>query len=95
MPPRQRQAALSGNTRKVPERADFDGHLGLGLPIVAEIVRRHQGHMALLDANPCGLIVRIVLPRTLSSGASRPDTMGGRRHADMLWSDVNYGVAVE
>lgn len=95
MPSRQRRAALPGDTRKVPERADCDGHLGLGLPIVAEIVRRHQGHMALLDATPCGLMVRIVLPRILSSGASRPDTMAGRRHADMLWSDVNYGIAVE
>lgn len=70
MPSRQRREALRGDTRKVPERADGDGHLGLGLPIVAEIVRRHQGHMALLDATPCGLMVRIVLPRTLSSAVA-------------------------
>ncbi|WP_252349671.1 ATP-binding protein [Acidomonas methanolica] len=70
MPSRQRREALRGDTRKVPERADGAGHLGLGLPIVAEIVRRHQGHMALLDATPCGLMVRIVLPRTVSSAVA-------------------------
>ncbi|MFT9092267.1 MAG: ATP-binding protein [Gluconacetobacter sp.] len=63
MSSRQRRSALSGDTRKVPRAADCAGHLGLGLPIVAEIVRRHHGHMALLDADPCGLMVRIVLPR--------------------------------
>jgi len=95
IPSQQRRAALLRDTRKVPERVDCAGNLGLGLPIVAEIVRRHQGHMALLDANPCGLIVRIVLPRTLSSGAPRPDMIESRRYADVLWTDGNYSIAVE
>ncbi|WP_246387094.1 ATP-binding protein [Gluconacetobacter sacchari] len=69
MSSRQRRAVLLGEARNVPDRAGGDGHLGLGLPIVAEIVRRHQGQLDLRDAHPSGLIVRIVLPRAAGGGA--------------------------
>ncbi|WP_243429505.1 ATP-binding protein [Acetobacter sacchari] len=70
---RQRRSAFMEMSRKIPEYGDFDGHLGLGLPIVAKIVREHHGRMALLDAKPCGLVVRIVLPCAGSGGAGQPD----------------------
>ncbi|MGL4996192.1 MAG: sensor histidine kinase [Deefgea sp.] len=37
---------------------------GLGMSIVKEIVERHAGTVALLDAQPHGLIVHVVLPKT-------------------------------
>jgi len=61
MSARQQRMVFQRDTSTV--RDDGDGHLGLGLPIVAEIVRRHSGRIALLDAEPCGLLVRVALPR--------------------------------
>ncbi len=37
---------------------------GLGMAIVREIVERHAGSVQLLDAEPHGLIVHVVLPKT-------------------------------
>ena len=37
---------------------------GLGMAIVKEIVERHAGTVTLLDAEPHGLIVHVVLPKT-------------------------------
>lgn len=39
-----------------------DGGMGLGLSIVNDVVRRHDGSMTLLDASQGGLLVRIRLP---------------------------------
>jgi two-component system sensor histidine kinase TctE len=38
---------------------------GLGMAIVKEIVERHDGTVELLDADPSGLIVHVVLPKNL------------------------------
>ncbi|WP_273428965.1 HAMP domain-containing sensor histidine kinase [Chitinibacter tainanensis] len=38
---------------------------GLGMAIVKEIVERHDGTVELLDADPSGLIVQVVLPKNL------------------------------
>lgn len=43
---------------------------GLGMAIVKEIAERHHGTVALLDAQPHGLIVRVELPITPAEAAS-------------------------
>ena len=46
---------------------------GLGLAIVKEIVQRHAGHVALINAQPQGLCVRIELPLAAHKPLHRPD----------------------
>ena len=42
--------------------SDLPGGCGLGLPIVAEIARRHGGGSSLRQMQPNGLCVEIVIP---------------------------------
>jgi signal transduction histidine kinase len=63
IPESQRQKVFepffkSDSARTSTERSGF----GLGLSIARDVVRRHQGEIALLDRAPTGLTVRICLP---------------------------------
>jgi signal transduction histidine kinase len=51
--------------------ANGPGGFGLGLSIVNDIVRGHGGSMQLLAGTPSGLTVRIDLPATIDSTATR------------------------
>ncbi|CCV15321.1 HAMP domain-containing sensor histidine kinase [Mesorhizobium sp. STM 4661] len=51
--------------------ANGPGGFGLGLSIVNDIVRSHGGSMQLLAGTPSGLTVRIDLPATIDSTATR------------------------
>lgn len=61
IPAEMRGAVLEPFARLDTARA-AEGRLGLGLSIVQEIVRRHGGQIILADAQPSGLLVRLVLP---------------------------------
>jgi signal transduction histidine kinase len=62
IPASARTSALQPFVRLDSARAS-DGSLGLGLSIAEDIVRRHRGRLSLLDAEPTGLLVRIILPK--------------------------------
>ena len=55
----------SRGTAKVPG-------FGLGLSIVSDIVRAHAGRLELLDNQPQGLIVRLLLPTSKTQRKQRP-----------------------
>lgn len=61
IPAEKRDIVLEPFARLDSARAS-DGGLGLGLSIVRDVVRRHDGTLALMDAEPWGLLVRITLP---------------------------------
>ncbi|PKU25447.1 ATP-binding protein [Telmatospirillum siberiense] len=63
IPAGMRDAVLEPFARLDSARAS-DGGLGLGLSIVRDVVRRHDARLFLLDAEPHGLLVRILLPIT-------------------------------
>lgn len=52
--------------------------LGLGLSIVADIARLHDGRLDLLPRQPHGLSARITLPRAYDSQFSRQETSAAR-----------------
>jgi signal transduction histidine kinase len=47
-------------------RTQNDGGFGLGLSIAQDIVKRHGGDISLLEREPAGLAVRILLPAEMS-----------------------------
>jgi signal transduction histidine kinase len=61
IPDQLKAEALQPFARLNSARAMGDG-VGLGLAIVADIARRHGGHLLLLDAPGGGLLARLVLP---------------------------------
>jgi signal transduction histidine kinase len=68
IPVADRERVFRRFTRLDDARAVNDGGVGLGLAIVAELVRRHGGTVRLSDADP-GLRVDVVLPTGLSAPA--------------------------
>ncbi|MGB5092123.1 MAG: ATP-binding protein [Parvibaculum sp.] len=62
IPPEERQSVLEPFYRRDGARNLDTGGFGLGLAIVADIVQRHNGHIALMDREGGGLIVRVDLP---------------------------------
>jgi signal transduction histidine kinase len=73
IPESQRQKVFepffkSDSARTSTERSGF----GLGLSIARDVVRRHQGEIALLDRAPTGLTVRICLPASHGRERSMP-----------------------
>lgn len=66
VPAAMRERILEPFARLDSARAS-DGGLGLGLSIVRDVVRRHDGTLTLMDAEPRGLLVRITLPLTQKS----------------------------
>lgn len=54
-------------------RMDRHSGFGLGLSIVRSLVENHGGAVALLDAEPKGLVVRVVLPRMAGAEAGRAE----------------------
>ncbi|HWK48034.1 MAG TPA: ATP-binding protein [Stellaceae bacterium] len=62
IPAQRRQEVIEPFVRLDPSRSDRPGSVGLGLSIVQEIVRAHDGTLTLLDRQPNGLIARITLP---------------------------------
>ncbi|WP_225197544.1 ATP-binding protein [Gluconobacter oxydans] len=66
IPESMRQAMLQPFARMDPARGS-DGSLGLGLSIVHDIIARHHGTIEFRDAQPSGLIVRLILPERLKA----------------------------
>lgn len=62
IPEQDKQRMLRPFTRMSDHRLDRDGHVGLGLAIVQDVVRMHRGTLELLDATPSGLLARLRLP---------------------------------
>ncbi len=63
IPPQHLRDVLEPFFRLDGSRSDRPGSIGLGLSIVLEIVRAHDGTLTLANAEPHGLVARITLPR--------------------------------
>jgi two-component system OmpR family sensor kinase len=79
IPPEERQRIFEPFQRLDPSRQRATGGLGLGLAIVAALVRAHGGQVVVEDRPGGGALFQVRLPRVAVDGSPREGGQGSPR----------------
>ena len=78
--------------RADPSRKREGGGSGLGLTIVSELVKLHNGKITVRSAEQRGTIVTVLLPAGRSSLDAKGDAQRGRENADEVTVDFSHRI---